>query len=56
MRHAHWLLQTGVLYDFFELFQTTGSPKFLPRGLSINVISSPDGGSTWSKPTVVSDQ
>ncbi len=48
--------QTGVLYDFFELFQTTGSPKFTPRGLSVGFISSSDGGSTWSKPTVVSNQ
>ena len=48
--------QTGVLYDFFELFQTTGSPKFTPRGLSVDVISSTDGGSTWSGPTVVASQ
>ena len=48
--------QTGVLYDFFEQFQTTGSPKFTPRGLSVGFISSSDGGSTWSKPTVVSNQ
>ncbi len=48
--------QTGVLYDFFELFQSTGSPKFTPRGLSVAFISSSDGGSTWSKPTVVSKQ
>ena len=48
--------QTGVLYDFFELFQTTGSPNFTPRGLSVGVISSSDGGSTWSNPTVVSTQ
>src|SRR6266568_4260802 len=48
--------QTGVLYDFFEQFQTTGSPKFTPRGLSVSFISSSDGGSTWSKPTVVSNQ
>jgi len=48
--------QTGVLYDFFELFQTTGSPSFTPRGLSVGFISSSDGGSTWSKPTVVSNQ
>jgi hypothetical protein len=48
--------RTGVLYDFFELFQTTGSPKFLPRGLSVSFISSSDGGSTWSEPTVVSAQ
>ncbi len=48
--------QTGKLYDFFELFQTTGSPKFTPRGLSVAFISSSDGGSTWSKPTVVSAQ
>jgi len=48
--------QTGVLYDFFELFQTTGSPNFIPRGLSVGFISSSDGGSIWSKPTVVSNQ
>ncbi len=47
---------TGVLYDFFELFQTTGSPKFIPRGSSVSFISSSDGGTTWSKPTVVSAQ
>src|SRR5256714_1803238 len=48
--------RTGVLYDFFELFQTTGSPNFTPRGLSVDFISSSDGGSTWSQPTVVSTQ
>src|SRR5262249_16049509 len=44
--------QTGVLYDFFELFQTTGSPHFRPRGRSVGFISSSDGGSTWSEPTI----
>lgn len=48
--------QTGILYDFFERFQTTGSPKFTPRGLSVGFISSSDGGNTWSSPTVVSTQ
>ncbi len=48
--------QTGALYDFFELFQTTGSPKFTPRGLSVAFISSSDGGNTWSNPVVVSSQ
>src|SRR6266487_1789613 len=48
--------RTGVLYDFFELIQTTGSPNFTPRGLSVDFISSSDGGSTWSQPTVVSSQ
>jgi hypothetical protein len=48
--------QTGALYDFFEQFQTTGSPKFTPRGISVGFISSSDGGNTWSKPTVVSNQ
>src|SRR2546421_2837569 len=48
--------RTGVLYDFFELFQTTGSPNFTPRGLSVGFISSSDGGSTWSQPKVVSNQ
>jgi BNR repeat-like domain len=46
--------KTGVLYDFFERIQTTGSPSFTPRGLSIGFISSSNGGSTWSQPTVVS--
>jgi len=46
--------KTGVLYDFFEQFQTTGSPKFTPRGSSVSFISSSDGGNTWSQPTVVS--
>ncbi len=48
--------RTGVLYDFFEQFSTTGSPKFTPRGLSVGFISSSDGGATWSGPTTVSDQ
>jgi hypothetical protein len=48
--------RTDVLYDFFEQFQTTGSPDFTPRGLSVGFISSSDGGNTWSQPTVVSNQ
>src|SRR5712691_4656276 len=48
--------RTGVLYDFFELFQTTGSPNFTPRGSSVSFISSSDGGSSWSQPTVVSPE
>jgi hypothetical protein len=48
--------QTGVLYDFFERFQTTGPPKFTPRGISVGFVSSSDGGNTWSKSTVVSNQ
>src|SRR6266567_7585075 len=48
--------RTGVLYDFFELFQTTGSPNFTLRGLSVDFISSSDGGNTWSQPTAVSAQ
>ena len=48
--------RTGVLYDFFELIQTTGDPFFTPRGLSVGFISSSDGGNTWSQPTVVSNQ
>ena len=46
----------GTLYDFFELIQTTGDPNFTPRGLSVDFISSSDGGNTWSQPTVVSTQ
>ena len=47
---------TGVLYDFFEQFSTTGSPKFTPRGFSVGFISSSDGGATWSGPTTVAAQ
>jgi hypothetical protein len=48
--------KTGVLYDFFEVFQTTGSPKFTPRGFSVGFVSSSDGGTTWSGPTTVAAQ
>jgi hypothetical protein len=48
--------RTGVLYDFFEVFQTTGSPKFTPRGFSVGFVSSADGGTTWSSPTTVATQ
>lgn len=47
--------RTGALHDFFLLFQTTGSPKFTPRGASLDVITSTDGGLSWSKPTVISN-
>src|SRR5260370_1952631 len=46
----------GTLYDFFQVFQTTGSPNFTPRGSSVSFISSSDGGNTWSQPTVVSTE
>jgi hypothetical protein len=48
--------RTGVLYDFFHVFQTTGSPKFTPRGFSVGFVSSSDGGATWSGPTTVATQ
>src|SRR6266704_3597406 len=48
--------KTGALYDFFEVFQTTGSPKFTPRGFSVGFVSSSDGGTTWSGPTTVAAQ
>jgi hypothetical protein len=48
--------KTDVLYDFFERFQTTGSPKFTPRGFSVGFISSSNGGTTWSRPTTVASQ
>jgi hypothetical protein len=48
--------KTDVLYDFFEQFKTTGSPKFTPRGASVGFISSSDGGATWSGPTTVAAQ
>lgn len=41
--------RNGTLYDFFEQISTTGSPKFTPRGLSVSVVKSTDGGSTWSR-------
>jgi hypothetical protein len=46
----------GTLYDFFEQFSTTGSPKFTPRGLSVAFIKSTDGGNTWSRASTVSAQ
>jgi hypothetical protein len=45
---------SGKLYDFFADFQTTGSPNFIPRGISIGFVSSSDGGNTWSDSTTVS--
>ena len=48
--------RTGVLYDFFEQFQTTGPPHFTPRGFSVGFVSSSDGGTTWSGPTTVATQ
>jgi BNR/Asp-box repeat len=48
--------RTGKLYDFFDQFSTTGSPKFTPRGDSVSFITSTDGGATWSKASVVSDE
>jgi hypothetical protein len=48
--------RTDVLYDFFEVFQTTGPPNFTPRGFSVGFVSSSDGGATWSGPTTVATQ
>lgn len=48
--------KSGKLYDFFDEISTTGSPKFTPRGLSVDFITSTDGGATWSSPSVVSAQ
>jgi hypothetical protein len=48
--------RNGALYDFFEQFQTTGSPNAVPRGLSVGFVKSTDGGSTWSGVTTVSNQ
>ncbi|WP_324842156.1 sialidase family protein [Actinocrinis sp.] len=47
---------TGVLYDFFEQFSTTGSPHFTPRGVSVGFVSSSDGGATWSGATTIAAQ
>jgi hypothetical protein len=48
--------RTDTLYDFFEQFSTTGSPKFTPRGISVSFIKSTDGGATWSRATNVAAQ
>jgi hypothetical protein len=40
--------RNGTLYDFFERFQSTGSPNAAPRGASVGFITSTDGGATWS--------
>ncbi len=49
--------KTDVLYDFFELIQSTGSPAHAPVfNFSVAFISSSDGGTTWSKPTTVAAQ
>ncbi len=48
--------KSDTLYDFYADFQTTGSPNFIPRGLSIGFISSTDAGTTWSGPTTVSTE
>jgi lipid-binding SYLF domain-containing protein len=47
---------SGRLYDFYSDFQTTGSPNFIPRGISVGFVSSDDGGLTWSGPTTVSSE
>jgi hypothetical protein len=44
--------RTGTLYDFFALLLSTG-PK-AARGQQVAMISSTDGGNTWSGPTIVS--
>jgi hypothetical protein len=46
--------RNGTLYDFFDLFSTTGSKKVTPRGDSVAFIRSTDGGTTWSTAHVVS--
>ena len=46
----------GTLYDFFDLFSTTGSPNFTPRGEDVAFIKSSDGGATWSGSTIVAHQ
>jgi hypothetical protein len=45
--------RTGVLYDFFDLFTSTGHK---PLGDHVGVIKSTDGGATWSGATVVANQ
>src|SRR5205823_8452508 len=43
--------RTGTLYDFFDLILSTGSKA--QRGLNVAVLTSSDGGDTWSGPTIV---
>jgi len=45
--------RSGVLYDFFDLFTSSG-PK--PLGDHVGVIKSLDGGATWSGVTVVANE
>jgi hypothetical protein len=45
--------RTGALYDFFDLFTTSG-PK--PLGDHVGVIKSTDGGATWSGVTMVANE
>jgi hypothetical protein len=47
---------TGALYDFFERFQSTGSPKEPPRGASVGFVKSTDGGTSWSDAVTVASQ
>jgi hypothetical protein len=48
--------RNDTLYDFFEQFQSTGSPNVAPRGASIGFVKSTDGGNTWSGVTTVASQ
>jgi hypothetical protein len=48
--------RNGAVYDFFEQFSTTGSPKFTPRGISVGFVKSADGGNTWSRASTVAAQ
>jgi hypothetical protein len=48
--------RNDTLYDFFERFQSTGDPKAAPRGASVGLIKSTDGGTTWSDAITVAAQ
>jgi Neuraminidase (sialidase) len=44
--------RTGTLYDFFNLILSTGPNA--ARGLNVALMTSTDGGASWSGPTIVS--
>jgi hypothetical protein len=49
--------KTDIVYDFFELIESIGSPKHAPEfNFSVAFVSSSDGGATWSRPTTVATQ
>src|SRR6266496_509409 len=44
--------RTGTLYDFFDLILSTGPNA--ARGQNVALLTSTNGGASWSGPTIVS--